>query len=72
MRPAIQIKIDDLHAQIAALIEAEKRHHDKTHAGENDLRRQIAHTCIALQRYCPTDRENMRDTTNVLASCKGR
>jgi hypothetical protein len=60
MRPTTQRKIDALHAQIAELIAAEKRHHDKTHEGENALWRQVAHARLDMARHCPDDRENMR------------
>lgn len=60
MRPTTQQKIDALHSQIAELIEAEKRHHNKTHAGENSLWRHVAHTRLEMARYCPKDRDNMR------------
>jgi hypothetical protein len=60
MRQTTQRKIDALHAQIAELIDAEKRHHDKSHAGENDLWRHVAHTRLEMARHCPGDRENMR------------
>lgn len=60
MRPTAQRKIDALHAQIAELINAEKRHHDKTHPNENALWRHAEHTRLEMARHCPADREQMR------------
>ena len=51
--------IDALHAKISDLVEAEKRHYDKTHPNENNLWRSVAHTRIEMARYCPAHRANM-------------
>jgi hypothetical protein len=63
MRPETQRAIDALHAQIAALVEAEKAHHDAKHQGENWIFRQKAHTGIELAALPPQQREQMRYAT---------
>ena len=53
MRQSTQMKIDALHAEIADLVEAEKKHYDKENPADNDLWRHIAHTKIENQAHSP-------------------
>lgn len=59
MRKTTQRKIDALHAQIAELIEREKRYHDRKNPGENSLWRHVSHTKIEMAAYSPGHRANM-------------
>lgn len=55
-----------MHAQIAALVEAEKAHHDAKHPGENWIARQASHTRIELAALPLSLREQMRYATASL------
>lgn len=57
MRKKTQIAIDALHAQIAALVAAEKAHHDSCHPGEVSFMRSMAHTRIECAARSPEDRQ---------------
>jgi hypothetical protein len=59
LRAETRASIDALHAQIEALVAAEKAHHDATHPGEHSLHRQIAHTRIDVAARSPSDRSQM-------------
>lgn len=59
MRPSTLKKIDALHAQIDALIEREKAHHDRLHPDDNDLWRSVAHAKLERARYNPKHRALM-------------
>ena len=59
LRAKTQASIDALHAQIEALVAAEKAHHDAKHPGENSLLRQIAHTSIDVAARSARDRSQM-------------
>lgn len=56
VRAATLKKIEELHAQIAALIEAEKTHHKATHPDENDLWRRISECGIEYHAHSPAYR----------------
>lgn len=60
MKAASQRAIDALHAQIAALVAAEKAHHDATHPGEVGILRTMTHTRIDCAARSPADRSQMR------------
>lgn len=68
MRATTQRKIDALHAQIAELIEREKRYRDRKNPDENSLWRTVAHAKIDMARHCPDHRANMREATALLPS----
>jgi hypothetical protein len=60
MREATSKAIDALHAQIAELVEAEKRNFDAEHPNMNSLWRSISHTKIEFQAHSPQHRALMR------------
>lgn len=59
MRKETQRKIDALHAEIKALVEAEKAHHDVKTPNANRVLRHIAHNRIDLAGRSPEDRSAM-------------
>ena len=68
MRPMTRKKIDALHAQIAELVESEKRYHDAKNPGQNRLRRSISHAQIEIVLHSPQHRANMVEATASLPS----
>lgn len=67
MRAATQRAIDALHSQIAALVDAEKAHHDAAHPGEAGFLRQMAYCRIECAARSPSDRAAAR-TVAVLSA----
>ena len=66
MRAKTQAAIDSLHAQVLALVQAEKDWHDAKHPATNQLLRGIAHTRIEVAARPPEDRAQMRWATATL------
>lgn len=63
MRSKTQQKIDALHAEIKALVAAEKAHHDAQAPNGNDVLRHIAHNRIELAGQSPDIRSATRIET---------
>jgi hypothetical protein len=72
IRAEAQARIDELHAQINAIISAEKAHYDATHQGVNWIVRQAAHTAIEHARMSPDDRSLFRWAAASLPVVGGR
>lgn len=62
MRESTRQKINALHRQIADLIEAEKKHYDSKHPGQNDLLRSINHCRIEWHQHSPEYRDRQVTT----------